>query len=545
MKAKNYNVKTDRYTLAKNVIFLFLCICSFSLFSQEFAPTIWVQPDKSLAEQEYIANYPLLDKETDELSQSFKTIATHKSGTLFMVGRFKAEDQWLQYGDVQVFPHFAKAGPLTVTFDTVSIQGKATIFKLSYQISQKYKGKARPFSLADECTLTEVLFFDEILSTKEAREVESYLALKYSVNITQNSKASLQYYAPHKEKVWQYAVDGFYDAEVLGLGQDRSKAYYQTQTYSSDAKSIRLSFTANEQLGEMPQMDLTDQSHLIVSRKKDQSLNDHCLFPAEVYPWKLHFENWSILNPKEVYLWEDSVFAEELTPLLIGAGASYTIERNTVEEGTQLKVSLAKLDYSKDYYILWFGEEGCDPLGSVLVEDCEEQQENTVAIRLNEEALNAQLVLINQQTEERWQFQQFKNNSRISGLPEGQYELTILHEEQSVLQKVFMLKQCSANTTVSFSHTEEESIDANSPFLTIYPNPAGKGREVTLLLNGYERGEVSVQITDAQGRVVHEQAHTIEGGTYSTLSYHFAVAGMYTIRVSNAQFTEVKRVVIQ
>lgn len=187
--------------------------------------------------------YPFLSETVIEtqLQTGFKE---SQSSTLFLVvtpSYQSAPDScYLKLGDIQVFGDYVKTpfGETPLVFN----QNKPTIIAVR---SQKVKGFAGEriqesyFLKPDLFELSEIIYFDFLLSRDQVREIETYLAIKYSVNITKNTDQKYRdYFDGDSAFFWSSAVDGGYSKYVIGVGRSDDRDFYQTQTFTNSPTPI-------------------------------------------------------------------------------------------------------------------------------------------------------------------------------------------------------------------------------------------------------------------------------------------------------------------
>jgi hypothetical protein len=341
------------------------------------------------------------------------------------------------------------------------------------------------------------------------------------------------------------------------LGKNQALDVFQTQTFSSDSKSTRLTFSESTPIGHMPDINIKDESYLILSKKSQELTTSVCGGENNIQPWKLHFHKWDESNPPQAFLWFDSIISLDGPPLLSNGIVSLELVFKEVEGGTQITLPLKGLDFSTDYYIILETPQQCDPIATFTFEVCNtsNQQPNAVTLRVNDEGLNAEVLLLNSSTAERHSFIMLQNNAQITDLPSGQYELIVRSNDATLVDKVFWLDACegmpNGNTTGPVFNQFADPISDPSAFnaqtshgIVAYPNPLQKQGEVAFHFWGFETSEFSIQVTDQSGRIVHTSTYNYTEGT-APFSYFFSQTGVYNVTLSSPNYTEVKRIVVQ
>ena len=555
------NIKPSFLILKLGIILTFLCLSIISAnaqigFGEE--PTIWIRSNDQemnykVNESNYLGNYPVLDLTTEGIRSTFEKLGKENRGTLFLAGRFPNEDHIIEFGKISFSYQLAEAGQHTIEYDSLS--GEGSILKVSYNISPKYRKGDFDFLIHDEVEIAEILFFKDGLTEKECRKVESYLAIKYSINITKNTDNKLRNYLNTDENnVWDFPSDALYDEEVIGLGRCDKLMFNQTQTYSADTKQIKLAFPKNDQLGDMPHHTLMDNSYLILSKKTDELTNVICGGTASIKPWKLSLHNWTQSNPDKAFLWMDTIPDEEMMPILTDGYKIIELESEIVNGGNQMTLPIGSLDFDQDYFIVWnLPEDGCDPLAKMQLELCDESLgiPNTLTIEVEDEGISSQILLHNQTSGEQFTYDLYQNIGEISNLPEGLYELVVTHESIVLIDQLFHCEHCDGVTSGGspiFIQSNKDNGGTNrvnaSYGIRAYPNPVAENSNVLFKFWGFDDQEFDIQISDQTGKVMDVQSFQYSDGN-TIWTYQFGDIGVFNIRIFSANYTEVKRIIVQ
>lgn len=544
----HHNLRVKNLVLLVLPLFLFINHC----FGQSHfkTPEVWVKPEaKDLkASEKYIGNYPVLEK-NELLKEAFKAIGEEKGGMLFLVGFFPENETALEFGKVSLTNTTVQAAQHELTLALE--EGMPAIVKVDYQISSKYKKADYEVFISNNTELAEVIFYSERLSAEEIRSVETYLALKYSINITANTDNEKRLYlSTDSLRLWNYSTDQLYDAEVLGLGRNDAIGFYQSQSFSSDSKSLKLSFENDGALGDMPEKQLEDGSQVILSKKNTTFENMPCGSAQSHHPWKLRFHKWVSTNPETLYLLIDSIENFDSNPYITDGSNYYPLPFMIKGEGVEFEISIKDLDYTKDYFMYWdLRETPCDPLAEVnlIVCDALTQQANGLLIEVNNAVLDVQVKLIHTQTGKTEEFELFYNTCEITGLEKGQYELVVISTDGPVLNKVFEMEDCSVasgDLQINQSNLQHSLNQHSNRGITAYPNPSRKNSTVNFQFWGFEQTQFNIQISDPTGRVVDRVTYSYFFGN-PPFEYSFKDAGSYTVQISSEQYTEVKTIIIQ
>ncbi|MGB0175740.1 MAG: T9SS type A sorting domain-containing protein, partial [Owenweeksia sp.] len=442
--------------------------------------------------------------------------------------------------------------------------------------------------ISEDVQVSEIIFYERMLEPEQRRIVESYFAMKYSVNITKNTNPDLRDYLDiFKDKAWSSRLDGLYNKEVLALGRLDTIGFYQSQTYSSDAQSISLSLQAEAEPGIMPELDLEDGSLLILSRKEYEAAQQDCGSSPEVNTWKLRLINWTSKEPT-LYLTLDTILDSTQQPMLTDGSTTIPIKTAALARHTQLAIPLNKIETSGDLYLsLGAVEKECDPLAEVLIRNCNRMDStaNQLYIQVQAEALPATLNLVNLDTKEAFQTELNDPATMIGQLGAGQYQLNLSNVNRILSDKVFQLGSCGNDLLASSADNfnlpknnegspswaistipgqgpadlNEDNLEAYLKSLGIdletnnsiagrsievYPNPGSRLKPVSFRLTDLKGVPFTVQVFDSKGNLMEQKEFTPQGEV-SEFRHCFRVDGSYFIQFTSAQYSETKHLRIK
>ena len=592
-------ITTRLKTKSYRKLFALLLLIPFSVSAQlleQHHEKYWLRPstagvDDSLRPVSFIGNYSVLDLDQQEYQEQLKGIAGEHSGTLFLVlknqGDLSTETPLLHLGRFVVYTDKVLLDGKELLIDTIN--AKAFILRLNFQARPNQLYMPPRVRVREGVQVSEIIFYDHMLEPEQRRIVESYLAMKFSVNITENTNADLRDYLDiFKDKAWSSRLDGLYNQEVLALGRLDTIGFYQSQTYSSDAQSISLSLQSEAQAGTMPELDLEDGSLLILSRKEHEATGQDCGSSPEVNTWKLRLIKWQSKEPT-LYLTIDTLLDSTQQPLLTDGSKTIPVKTSELAGYTQLAIPLNKIEASGDLYLtLGSPNQECDPLAEVLIRDCDpmDSTANQVYLQVEREALPATLNLVNLETKEALQTDLNDPATLIGPLGAGQYQLSLSSEHHILSDKVFHLGNCwndllaskNGNTINSFNNGDEDSpwqvstlpgngpseldeenlgaylkslgIDPNatdqefSKGIEVYPNPGSRFDPVSFRLIGLSGIPFTIQIYDSKGNLMVQREFT-PSGEVAEFRHRFRVDGSYFIRFISAQHSETKHLRIK
>lgn len=515
--------------------------------------SVWAHPGNSVhtSETDFIGNYPCLDLTDSVLSSKLNEIAQKKSGTLFLVGVFEHKEMSLGFGPIRIHSSHAEAGQHNLLYEP---KKGPSIIKLTYDVSPKFKKNLDRPVFGKDLKLAEVIFIDKKLNAHESRKVETHLALKYSINITENERDEMRRYVSLDDALfWDFPMDFLYDQNVFALGRNDALDFYQTQTFRSDAGGVKLTFDMAAALGEMPDRGLSDRSYLVLSNKKDMATASICGYNQTMVPWKLTLHNWAEENPETAFLWMDTLMEFRGAPILTDGRNSAELFYEDYGAGTLVRIPLEKLVSETDYFIIWEPEtEDCPTDAKIFAVDCDEstQTANGITLEIDEELLGANISLFNRITKEHHEFELSMNTGNISGLKEGVYEVSVSNDNGLILEQILSFDECGTQTngTPHFTQQNEQRdgtrTDENQRSITAYPNPSKEGSYVSFLFRGFVDEGFEIEITDAVGRLVAKEKFQLKEGQ-NLFSHRFGYKGLYNVKISSPTYTEVKRIMIQ
>lgn len=450
-------------TYRKGLIYLFCLVCFYSfsgnsqiLEKQREYVRLQAVKDTVSPLLHYVGNYAVLDTDTPEVANGLTRIASEQSGTLFLVVRPNTDDSLsaeclLRVGPVRLFRDRVEVDGLEVSIPPIG--------RKPAMVKVKYQGRVGPWyrrpkvKISDEIELAEVIYYKDILRRKEVRVVESFLAMKYSINITENKEKEWRYYADIKdEKVWSPASDGMYDKEVLALGRLDRAGFYQSQTFSSDSRSIRLSLDTISVLGAMPERDIRDGSLLILSQRKNdnqQSNSGECGSSRFVHPWKLKFVNWD--SPAEyLHLKIDTSLEKTQGAQITNGKDRFPIVMHVRNETTYIQIPIPPDSIrNHDFYLEWDQreeEQDCPALVEVEKQECIDGR-NRLAIEVNPEVLPCRMTLTHRESQRSWSSMLKTSSGQLDNIGRGQYQLVIEQVDKGILKdEVFFFESCIEDT---------------------------------------------------------------------------------------------------
>ncbi len=98
--------------------------------------------------------------------------------------------------------------------------------------------------LSSDKNISEIMMFNRTLTADETNKIETYLALKYGINRTNN----LDYFSSAGDKIWNNNLSKNFSHDIVGIGRDDASSFLQTNATShneQDALSITASICNN------------------------------------------------------------------------------------------------------------------------------------------------------------------------------------------------------------------------------------------------------------------------------------------------------------
>lgn len=553
------------FPLQRSLYVLLLCFMVQNLDAQlldGLSENYWIDASKakySKRAAERIGNYSCVSIHSDSEKEKLLEIAAEKSGTLFLVGKLNKSytGSLLELGGLVVETDAVYCAESKI--ESSHIGETPFIFKVRYQASPKRKWNDSHVKISDALSVAEIIHYSSQLTSEESHRVESYLALKYSVNITQNNDADLRNYSADEDTdYWLWSADGKYDTEVLALGRVDEWNWNQSQTYSSDASSISISLSNTSTWGDMPSADFADKSVLVVSQKPSEMLENGCYLSSKDFPWKFNFYHWQTTANNLYLSW---VTDRKHESALYFTNGEETIELKPHMENGTLSVTIpigqVALSNKETWFLVWNHQDIlCDAIGKLGYTFCNKQSDETnrIEMQLESKALPAAFTLQNVQNGAVLKGQLQSRRYALEHIPSGQYRLLVTHVEGLKLEEVVHFPAChqeKENTGdlsgVELSilpFSEEKNLHktlGNS--IVLYPNPVREGRSFRADFHDNLNGEpFQIEVYDHAGRLMETQEFTPQSGAnyYQSLQ----AEGTYFIHFRSASTVVVQRIVV-
>lgn len=566
MTSLNKNLSTKRLSLPHLVILALIVHCFQESHAQPQnfpIPTVWLNHQPTLQTsgfQGFIGNYEFLNPFASSHYQKLKEIASKNSGSLFMVVRVDdsiPKNTLMQIGPIKVFQHGYTLNGRQLNFPIINNQ--SIILKYLYQSSPRRPSISERLFIDSSLKIAEVIYFEEILTTSQARVIESYLALKYSVNITNNIGSVIKDYLDlNKNTAWYNDKDAIYDQEVMAIGRLDFFNFYQSQTFTADQPDIQISLSPTSR-GQMPNESIPDSTLLILSKLEINFNEIKCGSMSSYRPWKLRVINGPFAQ-KFVYLRLDTLLGSAVNPRLSDGNLSQNLMTRTVSGKTELSVPISQLNEGRDYFIVWDIELPCTPYSSVLLHGCNNPNTpNSIEIGIEPEGIPAILSLLRLSDGKQLDTELTEVATLMDQLEPGQYQLRVQNKSTLLVDQVLVIETCEVVLPLSGNASEVARVKSGSlidnpttltnpgggitPRIIGFPNPASENQEVTIeLQNVY--GPVNLKIFGPDGRLLSNE-HLDITNDHHTHQFTTSISGSYLIQCSSEKAVYTQTLVVQ
>lgn len=528
----------------------------------------------------YIGNFPVLDRQSHRLEYALKQIAQRTRGSLFMVVRKRqaAND-----------PFWFRLGPVRVGEDTARIfRGKVplplqnnTTQLLKFRYAGTSNGRHYGHHLAEDLEIAEVMYYQDVLDDHQARQVESYLALKYSVNITSDLGPYVcDYLFFDDEKVWNCASDRSYRKEVLALGRLEARNFYQTQSFTADGEAIAIALKEEIERGQMPEDSLRDSTLLVLAQQEPLPTKpgNPCDKAGEFqWIWKLMLHNWET-RPSPIYIELDTLLARNVSLHLQDAGHRYPVFFQERRGKTQIKLFLPDTGLlTKNYFIgLSHNIPPCPTAVQIQAVDCgDTTAESSNSLLLHNVPENSRLEIVDIHSNNLVFSEAIPAGSGVvEPLPIGEYQV-VIDSGNSIVASDLVQFQGSCHPGSEAAATNRplhyrpggkgqnahahrghnpgqeagfrKSGDQGSPISLrpqwlIYPNPARVGKDVYFDFSRSLQDELSLDVFDDKG--AHLYSREVNCQEEPEIIEKFFSKGVYHIRLSYTGGVEYFKLII-
>lgn len=522
----------DRKAWSKCLILVFVGVISMSMMAQTTiknpggvsGASFWSYDGDSSA---LIANYHTLDL-LDVESSAIGAIPKMEGATTFFLvlkPSFTTATgaQFLELGDISIYDNRIDHGSTSTPLDFSD--GDPKILTLTMQRSPRFKTSNTPqIQLKDSSlfSLAELIYYPHLKSRGQIRMVNTYLAIKYSVPITDiPEKQWRDYLAADSSTYWDFTTDKLYGKRVLGVGKSSSQDLFQSQTQTSHGSFLKLSLDTVKVQGAMSGAVIDENAFLIFSERAPEKLSSvvFCKNNGQnpLKNWKLKPHKWSG-ESKRLFIELEKPKGLIADSIWLTDGFSYTYVPQMKNTPTALTYGVTLDSLVNGLHYFFTSEKGnpCDELEITVA-----QNVLTVggpALTGGGFSLRTHSYSTGLTIEE-----PLESSSSQRSLPKGQYQVTVLDPDQTtVLERVILVKSDVSSDLVRKSESK--------PRLLVTPNPALVGNTAVLTINDFPTGEyLLIQVADASGKVLLQKEEPYENG--QQVAIEAPLPGLYTIRV--------------
>lgn len=374
--------------------------------------------------------------------------------------------------------------------------------------------------------LFEITFFNEILDDRLTRQYETYLALKYSINISQNTDPSKRdyFYDPINPLVWSSVSEANYDKNIVAIGSipDAHWEQGQTATNSTNLPFIG-SLSDSLSLGQFPQFTTPLHNELLVfSQKLPNTTNpsSNCLSLSfidsiEIYNWKFRTYDWHIAR-------DIHIACEGLTTLdsvYLTDGVSANLLNGSIKPNGlyMLDIPSTLLHSNRSYFFARSFSVIANCSDSVW-----EYDQGVEYFDPSENDSNSNMMFVDMNSYELYY-------SLSSLQPGGQYFL--------------ITNQGSPLALLGFNSSSfMQRVNHSSIQVEVYPNPtdAYSFTNVSIQSNSQKESRTQLKLYNALGQIIH-QLETSK----NSVQIQVANPGVYLLLVSTEGQTIVSKVIVK
>jgi hypothetical protein len=518
-------------------------------------PLVWLSRDQGSAVQidGFIGNYPLLDLSNKAVQSKISEIGDARSGSLFIVWEVPSGDSLACFGYFNFSDDEIRVGNHLLPME-IDIH-RAGILKVDYSIGPKVKLMHKLY-LHDSLKVAEVIFFSSRLSTKRSREIETYLALKYSVNISQNKDEDKRdYVSGDMDAYWSFKSDHAYKDRILGLGRLDALGFFQSVTWANDDELFLSVSGTKDPRGAMPNFSFPDSAMLVFAEKQPQEAPQFCGINGVFSGlWKIKSKHLGQNTIDTVYLTSTKGFPKKSAYFLTDGLKTIAVEMMQRDGSTVLEIPIGTFNSdSSDCYLMGVPNlDSCETILEINQSNCSDPifGVGKVEIRCDESLVGSGLHVIEQKTGIQWDFVLESFRSEISGFSNGQYEFSIRMNDGSTFERALSFSNCSSVDGLAYSGKLNDSKDDSIQFssgseieIQVYPNPVLRGTEITIEISGTQSGPVRLEVYDQNGKQINIKSWE-EMKSRERILVNIHVSGIYNVVLTSGEKTEVRRVVV-
>jgi hypothetical protein len=382
----------------------------------------------------YIANYHTLNLLSLELDAAGKIPPMEGATTFFLVLKPSFSQatgaEFIKLGDISVYDNRIDHGTTSTPLDFSD--GNPKILTLKMQRSPRYKTSSLPsFDIKDSSlfSLAELIYYPHLKSRESIRMVNSYLAIKYSIPITDISEKQWRdYLAADSTHYWDFSTDKLYGKRVLGVGRSWDEDLFQPQTQTSHGSFLQLSLDTIKNQGIMPRVPIQEDAFLIFSERVPASFSSLLTCDQKginpLLNWKLKPHNWDS-ETSRMFIKMDRPSGVLSDSVWITDGFNYTYVPLIVNSPTTLTYSVSLDSITNGLHYFFTSDYGnpCDDLEITVAQNVLTVDVNSISSGDGDFTLKTHNYGNGLTTQERL------DGKLTKQLSDGQYQLTVLDRD--------------------------------------------------------------------------------------------------------------------
>jgi len=321
----------------------------------------------------FIANYHTLNLLSLELYAVGKIPPMEGASTFFLVLQpafgTATGAQFLELGDIAVYDDKITHGTTSTVLDFSD--GNPKILTLKMQRSPRFKTSViSNLEIVDSSlfSLAELIYYPHLKSRESIRMVNTYLAIKYSIPITDISEKQWRdYLAADSTHYWDFSTDKLYGKRVLGVGRSWDEDLFQPQTQTSHGSFLQLSLDTLKNQGDMPRVPIEEDAFLIFSERVPAAFSSLLTCDQKgtnpLLNWKLKPHNWDS-ETSRMFIKMDRPSGVLADSIWITDGFNYTYVPLIVNSPTMLTYSVSLDSITNGLHYFFTSDYGnpCDDL---------------------------------------------------------------------------------------------------------------------------------------------------------------------------------------
>ncbi len=516
-----------------------LLLSSCFAFSQStpggvYSPSYWIANENDANNRlGTVGNYHSLNLLNLQAEMIEEEITLPQNYTAFFVLQPTTEPSaldFLQLGNIVVFGDHIQQGE--DSFPLENTKGQPTIIAMQVQQPSHYGmqlGQNIQIVNMGLFDMAELVLFDRVLEREELRKVSSYLALKYSITITENDESAWRdYWRPSKSTsgnssqdqkgrfYWDTQIDRLYKNRVIALGRSDREDFFQSQTITTSGEEVKIALGGFETLGTMPKVKMEDQSFLVFSEKKyAQTSNLECA-NAKTHPlehWKFQLQDWSSeTNELLISVAIDGEFdATDSLFLFDGEVIQYLPVISASTSQITYSVSLKELKGFRHYFFKRSHFKECEELEITTLDEelTVTLEEGDLGKKIEIQSLETGYTTLNP----------LEKNQFSQSLSQGQYIVSLVDGDG---------KYEKSNVVSIKPSVLQADVAGIKPQLEVFPNPVARGMEVSIrITNLPSEGDVNLLVVDSKGRRMYNKVLNYSPEILETLTLE--MPGTYTV----------------